>query len=189
MAEATRRSHDAGDEPVVSAVRAGRIRDAVGLCAREHGAPVGRFCMALLGSQAEAEEAAQETLLASAAALPNFRGECSVRGFLFGIARNVCAKRLATRSRRDRRLALVHDAEGPEGPHDLAVRRAEAHRVRVALEALRPSEREALLLRYEAEVSYAEMGMVLGIDEAAARQRTGRALARLREVYGKDGTP
>jgi RNA polymerase sigma-70 factor (ECF subfamily) len=61
-----------------------------------------------------------------------------------------------------------------------ARRRAEA--ARALLARVRPTEREALLLRYEAGLSYREVGEACGVDEAAARKRVSRALARLREL-------
>jgi len=47
---------------------------------------------------------------------------------------------------------------------------------------VRPTEREALLLRYGAELSFREVGEAVGVDEATARKRVSRALARLREL-------
>src|SRR5215207_489738 len=82
----------AGPDPIHDLIRGGDYRAAVGACAREHGPAVGRLCMAWLGSQAEAEEAAQETLLAAFDAMAAYRAEGTVRSWLFGIARRVCAR-------------------------------------------------------------------------------------------------
>src|SRR3954463_9033627 len=41
---------------ILALIRDGRHRDAIAACARAHGAVVGRLCMALLGSQADADE-------------------------------------------------------------------------------------------------------------------------------------
>ena len=65
-------------------------------------------------------------------------------------------------------------------------RRQRAERARAALEQIRPSEREAVVLRYAAELSFREVGEACGIDEAAARKRVSRALARLREALVKE---
>jgi RNA polymerase sigma-70 factor (ECF subfamily) len=177
-----------GQDPITDALARGDAHEAVALAARHHGARLGRFCMALLGNAAEAEEAVQDAFVAAFDAFATYRGEGSVRSFLFGIARHVCAKKLATRVRRDRRLALVHDADAvAESPHELVERRARAHSMRLVLEDMRPTEREALLLRYEAELSFAEVGEVLGVDEATARKRVSRALVRLRELCQKEG--
>jgi RNA polymerase sigma-70 factor (ECF subfamily) len=168
-------------DPIADAIRQGAYRDAVALSARHHGIALGRFCMALLGDAAEAEETTQETLIAAFDAFPQYRGEGSVRGFLFGIARRLCAKRLTTLVRRERRLQLVHDAT-PESqtPADLLDRRRRAMRVRDALEALKPSEREAVVLRYESGLPYREIAELMAIDEPAARKRVSRALLQLR---------
>ena len=166
----------------------GAYRDAVGLCAREHGASIGRLCMAMLGSQAEAEETAQETLLAAHDAMASYRGEGSVRAWLFGIARRMCARRLERRVRQDRRLRLVHDASADAGmPDDQVEARRNARVVRDALEQLKPSERDALLLRYDGGLSYREIGEATGLDEATARKRASRGLCRLREILKQEG--
>ncbi|MEM9192393.1 MAG: sigma-70 family RNA polymerase sigma factor [Myxococcota bacterium] len=161
-------------------IREGAFREATSLCAREHGAAVGRFCMALLGSQGEAEEVAQETLIAAHRAMASYRGDGSVRSWLFGIARRMCARRIETRVRRERKLRLVHDAGSGDVPEDAVERQQRATLVRNALEDLKPSERDVVLLRYEAGLSYREIASACGIDEAAARKRASRALHRLR---------
>ena len=168
-------------DPIAVLIREGRHRDAVAACAREHGAAIGRLCMALLGSQAEAEETAQEVLLAAHRAFGGFRGDGTVRAFLFAIARRKCARKVETRVRRERRLRLVHDA-GADGelPDETVATRRRAERVRAALEQLKPSERDAVVLRYESGLAYREIGEACGIDEAAARKRVSRALARMR---------
>ena len=170
-------------DPIAEAIRLGAYRDAVALSARHHGPALGRFCMALLGDVGEAEETTQETLIAAYDAFPQYRGEGSVRGFLFGIARRQCAKRLSTRVRRERRLQLVHDASpDSQTPADLLDRRRRALRVRDALERLKPSEREAVVLRYESGLAYREIAELMAIDEAAARKRVSRALLQLRST-------
>jgi RNA polymerase sigma-70 factor, ECF subfamily len=186
--EPTTAAARSGQDPVLDALARGDAHEAVGLAARHHGQKLGRFCMALLGNAAEAEEAVQDAFVASFDAFATYRGEGSIRSFLFGIAKNVCAKRLAMRVRRDRRLALVHDADASvDTPHELVERRARAHSMRLVLEEMRPTEREALLLRYEAELSFTEVGEVLGVDEQTARKRVSRALVRLRELCQQEG--
>jgi RNA polymerase sigma-70 factor (ECF subfamily) len=166
-------------------IRSGAHRDAVARCARDHGRALGSLCMALLGVQAEAEEAAQDTLLAAHDAMSSYRGDGTVRAWLFGIARRICARRLETRTRRDRRLRLVQGDEPGRLPDEqLAVRRR-AERVRAALESLRPSERETLLLRYEAGLTFREMSVVYAENETALRKRASRALRRLAEILGE----
>ena len=177
------RSAEEEEDPIAALIRRGSHRDAVALCAREHGAALGRLCMALLGSQAEAEETAQETLIDAHAGMAGFRGTGSVRAWLFTIARRKCARRLETRGRRERRLRLVHDAGAEAELPDRTVElRRRAARVREALGRLKPSERDAVVLRYESGLAYREIAEVCGIDEAAARKRVSRALGRMRTL-------
>lgn len=173
-------------DPIEELVAAGRHRDAVALCVREHGAAIGRLCMALLGSQPDAEEVLQETMLAAFAQMGSWRGEGTVRAWLFGIARRQCARRYEQGARERRgHLRVVADGGGQSPVVSVAAtRRAEA--VRAALAVLRPSEREALVLHYQGELSFREIAELCGIDEAAARKRASRGLARLRKTLTSD---
>jgi RNA polymerase sigma-70 factor (ECF subfamily) len=171
------------DEAEILALLArGEARRAIALCARTIGPSIGRLCFAMLGEQAEADEALQETLLAAYDGAAAFRAEGSARSWLYGIARRTCARRIEIRTRQARRKALLTAGDAPEPAADQQLddaRRGEA--VRRALEALRPTEREAVLLRYGSELSFREVANACGIAEDAARQRVSRALAKLRE--------
>jgi RNA polymerase sigma-70 factor, ECF subfamily len=173
------------DAEIALAVARGDYRHAIECCANRHGAALGRLCMAMVGSQAEAQELAQETLLAAQGGFGSYRAEGTIRAFLFGIARRVCAHHIEVRARREARLRLVHDAarDGTDSAELLAIRQR-AERTRSALDRLRPTEREAVVLRYQAGLSFREVADACGIDEAAARKRVSRAIARLRESLG-----
>jgi len=174
-----------GDGEIVDAVRRGDHREALMLCARQHGRSLGRLCMALLGSASEADDALQDTLLAAHSSFATYRGDGSLRSWLFSIARRRCARvleRRVTQPDIERRAADEAGEVTTPVPADALVearRRAEA--ARALLARVRPTEREALLLRYEAGLSYREVGEACGVDEATARKRVSRALARLRE--------
>jgi RNA polymerase sigma-70 factor, ECF subfamily len=167
-------------DPIAALLQEGRHREALAACARTHGAVLGRLCMALLGSQADADEATQETLLRAHRGMASYRGEGSVKAWLCGIARHVCAHALETR-RRGRQLLEVVPAPGEADDGELA-RRQHARLLRDALSRLKPTEREALVLRYVADLGHREIAAACNIDEAAARKRISRALARLRAV-------
>lgn len=167
-------------------IAAGEFREALTRCARAYATALGRLCMALTGSQAESEELVQETLLAALDALPTYRAEGSVRAWLFGIARRICGRHTEMRSRRESRLRLVHDTRPRPDASELAVERERAERTRAALAKLKPSEREAVVLRYEAGLSFKELSIACGVDEAAARKRVSRALGKLRAELGEE---
>jgi len=145
--------------------------------------------MALLGSQPDAEEVLQETMLAAYAQMGSWRGEGTVRAWLFGIARRQCARRYELGLREQRRLRVVPHAgvESPAVSPELSIAAMrQARAVRAALAALKPSEREALILHYQGELSFREIAELCGIDEAAARKRASRGLARLRKTLTPD---
>jgi RNA polymerase sigma-70 factor, ECF subfamily len=170
------------DEPILEALANGERERAATLLVDEHAAALGRAAMALLGSQSEAEDVLQETLMAALDGLEKFRGEGSLRAWLLSIARRRCAKRLETRAReRDLKQSLT----APEAAAS-AERLSMAARARRLLQEIRPTEREALVLRFAAELSFREVGQACGIDEAAARKRVSRGLARLRSLLGED---
>jgi RNA polymerase sigma-70 factor (ECF subfamily) len=166
-------------DPIAELIARGDHRGALTACARTHQVVLGRLCIALLGSQADADEAVQETLLRAHRAMPTYRAEGSVKAWLCGIARHVCAHVLETR-RRGRELLEVVPVDGEE--RDAFATRRRARVIRDALERLKPSERDVLVLRYVADLGHAEIAAACGIDEPTARKRVSRALARLRGV-------
>ena len=173
-------------DPISALIADGKHRDAVAECARSHRVVLGRLAIALLGSQADADEAVQETLLRAHRAMATYRGEGSVKAWLCGIARHVCAHMLETRRKGRELLEVVPDAPSGDAREAFELRRS-SRLVREAMTKLKPSEREALVLRYVADLSHREIAEVCGIDEPTARKRTSRALARMRVVMPSEG--
>lgn len=174
------------DESIEAAIEAADYRRALALCVEEHGAAIGRVCMALVGSQGEADDLTQETFLAAHGAFSSWKREGTIRAWLVGIARKKCLKYIEKQRRQDRRLRLVAPREGA-APEDLVALRQKAEQARAALGAIRPTEREALLLRYVGQLTFAEVARACDIEEPAARKRVSRALMRLKqEVEEKD---
>jgi RNA polymerase sigma-70 factor (ECF subfamily) len=166
-------------DPIVALMQDGRHRDALAACATAHGVILGRLCMALLGSQADADEATQETLLRAHRAMASYRAEGSIKAWLCGIARHVCAHMLETR-RKQRELLEVVPVEAEA--RDVFAMRRRSRAVREGLAKLKPTEREALVLRFVADLSHREIATACNLDEPTARKRISRALARLRSV-------
>jgi RNA polymerase sigma-70 factor (ECF subfamily) len=68
-------------------------------------------------------------------------------------------------------------------PSQAAIRHELQARLRAALEALDPLDREVLALRHFEELANAEVAQVLGISKEAASKRHVRALRRLKEIF------
>ncbi len=170
------------DGSILEALTANDRERAAALLIDQHARAIGRACMALLGSQSEAEDALQETLLAALEGLDGFRGDGTLRAWLLSVARRRCARRLEARARERELKQNLIAPEAEAGGERLSM----ARRARQLLGEIRPTEREALVLRFAAELSFREVGQACGIDEAAARKRVSRGLARLRSLLGED---
>jgi RNA polymerase sigma-70 factor (ECF subfamily) len=75
---------------------------------------------------------------------------------------------------------------GGTSPSRRMIRDELRQRVRAALEAMAPRDREVLVMRHLEEMSAAEIAVALGITERAAKARHTRALERLRGVLDGD---
>jgi RNA polymerase sigma-70 factor, ECF subfamily len=143
--------------------------------------------------QARAEDAAdlsQQVFLQALDALPRYRARegTSVAAWLFSIARNA-----ATDWQRRQRRTVPWEAvpeelhpPAPETADGVALRRDEIAQVQRLLASLDEETREAIVLRFTAQLTLAEIGAVLGISEDAARKRITRALHTLKERYHDD---
>jgi RNA polymerase sigma-70 factor (ECF subfamily) len=74
-------------------------------------------------------------------------------------------------------------------PSQAAIRRELQERLRAALEAMDPLDREVLALRHFEEMGNNEVAEVLGISKDAASKRHIRALVRLRDILTEAGGP
>jgi len=175
------------DDPIAKLINEGDHRQAVEQCVEVYGAAIGRLCMAMLGSQSDAEEVAQETLLAAHKTMSNYRGDGSVKAWLFGIARRQCARYLERNVGKHKHLRVVDEPTAESGPDSELATARRAASVRAALALLKPSERETLILRYQAELSFREIAAACGIEEAAARKRASRGLQHLRNTLSREG--
>jgi RNA polymerase sigma-70 factor (ECF subfamily) len=170
---------------ILQAIADGKDSLALSLCVQHHAVTLGRLCMSLLGSQTDADDVLQETLIAAHESLSRLEGRGSVRAWLCGIARNKCLKHLEKGRRRGARLRLVAPGEVPPSADEMLGARQRARQARSLLEQVRPSDRDALVLRYCCELTFGEVAEVCGIAEPAARKRVSRALLRLRDVAEK----
>ena len=147
---------------------------------------------------AQADDAAdltQQVFLRALDALPRYqpREGVSVAAWLFRIARNAATdwQRRQRPARRSVPWEAVPDDLHPPAPEtadSAALRQDEIAEVHRLLASLDERTREALVLRFTAQLTLAEIGAVLGASEDATRKRITRALHTLKERYHA-GTP
>ena len=90
---------DRGEGALWAAVLAGD-RDAFGAVAGRYQRELEVHCYRMLGSIEDAEDVVQETLLRAWRKRETYRGQATVRAWLYGIATNACLDMLERRSRR-----------------------------------------------------------------------------------------
>jgi len=103
--------------------------------------------------------------------------------WFYAILRNICTDIIRKEMRRKKK----HDAFQAEATEIAPAVRYDEFDALIA--SLPPRDREALTLRYAADLSFAELAPLLDCSEAAAKKRVQRALAKLREsdVPGEGG--
>lgn len=172
----------AGSErEAIDAARAGDARALEDLM-RAHRTRVIRYAMRVCISPEDAEDAAQETLLALSRSIGAFRGAAALSTWLFTVVRNHCT-RLARRSLRAK-LGL-DDAEDPADPSAAADDALADEQLRALLarvmSTLSPGEREVLVRRDVLGQPASEVAAALGISVDAVKSRLHRARVTVRE--------
>jgi RNA polymerase sigma-70 factor, ECF subfamily len=109
-----------------------------------------------------------------------------LRRFHLGAARRSRDREVALPERSSLLLARQLLATGST-PSQRLDRQELSRRVRQAVAQLQAIDREVLVMRTFEELSYEEVGYLLGVDPATARKRHGRALLRLHKALSEDG--
>jgi RNA polymerase sigma-70 factor (ECF subfamily) len=146
----------------------------------EFGAALMRLCSAYADGAADRDDLFQDICFALWQALPRFRGECSLRTFVYRIGHN---RGLTFRARAKRDATSLDDVAEPEAhgtPIDeLIDERSRADALVAAVRRLPTLQREAIVLQLEG-LTPREIADVLGISENNAAVRLTRARQALR---------
>jgi len=148
----------------------------------------------LTGDPSDASDLTQDTFLRALRALKGFRGDASLKTWLFRIAINESRNRFRwwKRRRRDVTVSLdvsigdsdqtLHDtlADGGESPEDAALAREREARLAEALGQLKEVYREALVLCDIEGLSYEETAAALGVNIGTVKSRISRGRDELR---------
>lgn len=154
----------------------------------EHFDSISRYCHRRLGT-GDANDATAEVFVVAWRKIHEVPHGDGTLPWLYRVARyevsrsHRTTRRLrALRSRLDQQPRLVAD-----DPVTEVVRDAEYDRVTAALRRLREPDQEILRLRAFEHLTLAEIAVVLGCSVAAAKQRSARAVKRLRRAADLSG--
>lgn len=161
---------------------------------RAHQQTVYRFALSILEDPVEAEDAAQDALVAALRHLRSYRGEASITTWLYTITLNLCRKRLNKRRRGEQLLAVLQGlfhlkGEAHERPEEAALREEAQADVLRAVQRLDEKHRLPVLLRYYHDLPVAEIAQILGLSEGTVHSRLFTARERLRAALQPSGLP
>jgi RNA polymerase sigma-70 factor, ECF subfamily len=155
--------------------------DAYELLVQRHSAMAYRVALRLTGHHHDAQDVAQEALIAAWEGLARFRGGSSFPTWLYQIVTRRALNKV-TRGRDTSSLELLPELADPAGePAVQAERNLAVDAVTDALLALPFSQRVVIVLHHFEGLSYAEIAAVTGSTEPAVRSH----LFRARRALGK----
>ncbi|MGH7663445.1 MAG: RNA polymerase sigma factor [Gemmatimonadaceae bacterium] len=171
------------DAALIARWRAGDERAATELVAR-HADALARYAVHL-GLQDDVEDLVQDTFARAFGSLDGFRGESTLRTWLFTIERRLLLDRRRSEQRRGARHELPlgeRDAVTEYDALDGLVAVETEARLRRAVAGLSTTQREVFTLRVAEGMSYGEIAEIAGTTEGAARVHYHNALRRVKEV-------
>jgi RNA polymerase sigma-70 factor (ECF subfamily) len=184
-ARAGKREASRSDDPdrdVIELIARGRDVKALRLVMARHGRSLYRYCHEQLRDAALAEDVLQQVFVSAHRGLAQFKGESTLRSWLFGIARH----RVLDAARPLARLrACVDEAEAAElpdprpWPDEVLDEQRVRDAVREALDELDEPVRTAVLLRYQQGFTFEAMAEICGEKPSTLQARVARAMPRL----------
>lgn len=155
---------------------------------RAHAADVSRFIRRHYGPD-DTADILHEVFLVVQRKLEHFRGDSSLRTFLYSIALRVVVARRRKRKLRKllflEREAELAAREAPETPHALAERNQASVIVTRVLDRLSERDRTLIVLFELEALPAVEIARILGLRENAVWVAIHRARARFRAIYAE----
>ena len=139
------------------------------------------YALVLSRNQADAEDLVQETYVRAARTLSGLQADSNLKRCFFTILRNMWLDRL----RKGRSGPHIVETNLDESPangssYDLQVSKIEGERVRAAIDMLPVAFREIIVLRECEQLSYEEIGSIVGCAAGTVVSRLGKARSELR---------
>lgn len=155
---------------------------------RRYSGQVYGFVLRMVGRPEDAEDLTQEVFVQLLKSLPSARTDTPLRPWIFVIARNKCLDHL----KRRRAVPFADLCDGDDGaeamvpdkrplPEELAERADLAEIVQRAISTLPERYRAVVAMRYSSDLTFAEIGEVLGLPENTVKTHFQRAKAMLRD--------
>jgi RNA polymerase sigma-70 factor (ECF subfamily) len=149
-------------------------------------------CRRICTNAHDADDAAQEALIAVVRGLARFDGRSRVTTWVHRVTTNACLDELRRIRRRPVPTEVATEAEVADptaDPEDRALGSAARRDLATALASLPEEFRVAVVLRDVADLDYAEISEVLGVPPGTVRSRIARGRGRLADLLAEDPEP
>jgi RNA polymerase sigma-70 factor (ECF subfamily) len=143
--------------------------------------PVYQYFYHRTGETASAEDLTSQLFLAALQALPRYKHRGHFAAWLFAIARNL-AKEHYRKWGREVPLKAAQDLASSSDPAAEFSQEDEIHHLVRLVRSLPQEEQELIRLRYVADLSFADMAILLGKRQDAVKKSLYRLQARLHAV-------
>ena len=172
-------------------------QDAFEQLVRDNQNKVYSLALRFTGDLETAADLAQEAFLKAWQGLDGFQGESSFSTWIYRLTANVCIDYLRKKARREavEPSVSLDDPDGPwaepadweQDPQRQLERSERGRALARGLARLPDWQRQVLVLRELAGLSYQEIGEKLGIDMGTVKSRIARARLNLRKILLEDG--
>lgn len=145
-------------------------------------------CYGFSNSEAEAQDLTQDVFIRLFVKLGNYNGKAKFSTWLYALTYNHCVNYVNRNASKQIEKNAIHleeiDLEEIETDKN-GLFELKADKLKKALEIISPEDKMILLLKYQDEMSVAELSEVLVLGKSAVKMRLKRARARVVGVYNK----
>ncbi|HEX2733806.1 MAG TPA: RNA polymerase sigma factor [Polyangiaceae bacterium] len=173
---------DRTDDELMLLARGG-VEGAFDALIRRHQGRLLRLALAYTGSPALAADIAQDTFVALFRALPQYRAQGKFSAYVYSLLLNQC--RMTQRAARTEARALDVLSREQNSTSSDVLRQEYRRDLEAALQGLSAKLRDAVLLRFAADLGFDEVAETLAIPVGSAKRRVFDAMAKLRDLLGE----
>jgi RNA polymerase sigma-70 factor (ECF subfamily) len=176
---------------IASELDRGAYADAAAEVVRGYGPQILGYLRAVLRDQAVADEAFSQFSEDLWKGIAGFRRESSIKTWSYAVAWHAAQRLLRDphRRRADRLAtsAAIQIADEVRSMSSAYAARVAGDKLAQLRERLAPDEQTLLILRFDRDLSWAEIAQVVEMQEPALRKRFERLSAKLRKLAEKEG--
>ena len=163
------------DEELIKQIRAGD-EEAADILVKRYYTDILRYCKRHIIDQNLAEDATQETFYRVFRSLMRYKDKERFRAWLYMIARNIC---IDENRKQKNTIPLESEDIGEESNEIHQIENSDE--IEQLLSVLPEEQREAILLYFEDELTYKEIGKILGIPARTVQSRVKNGIKAIKK--------